>query len=319
MLGLFKKAVVAIKKLVSAVVRYSEKNRFKAMVQQCVPPEYQTEAMAKLMNTLDVSRPEKIRKVGEIFGDIQARITRDMDHKLEVSRRNEQFERGVALVSRLPEEFRQTAIDGLTEILDLPKAERKERLTRIFQEIQSAIERRFDGELASVRHHYSALMRKMQQRFLSPECPHVEFSICYEKLHKKTMATFARSNLQREYANLLRPNWLLLVSAILGITFSMVGTYLTFAAQLGDWVAGNEVASVAANAVLSLAFNALEMSALFMLLSFLPQKFALGAARMIGIAGSLLLVISVVLIILQRTDIGTSLADTAVQSMGRVE
>jgi hypothetical protein len=319
MLCLLKKVFDSIKIAVAAIKRCSEKSRIKAMVQENVPSEYQPEAMARLMKTIDVPREERVRSTREIFDDIQTRLTRDMNQSLEIAWKRERFEQGIALVGRLPEEFRHEVIDTLTDVIELPKAERKERLSGMFQEIQSAIEQRFDAELALLRQRHSELKRKMMGRLLVPECPRLEFTVDFEGLYQKTRATFALTRLQREYATILRPNPLLLLSAILGIAFSVVSTFTTFSAQLGDWVGGNETASIVGTALLSLCFCLFEMTALFMFLSFLPEKLAVGTARLLGIAGSILLVVSTVVIILQRADFGAEMTETPAESIGRVE
>jgi hypothetical protein len=315
----FKKIVALCKEAAANIKRYSEKNRIKTFVQQHVPAEYQSEAMARLMQVIDAHREDKIRITRKIIDDIQNRISRDMDAKLETARRRREFGKVTELADRLPEEFRQDAIVKLSDIADLPRTQRKERIAEIFVEIQSTIERRFEDEISAIKVSCSQLKRKMQERFLSPECPYVEIYPNYENLLEKTKATFALSRLHQEYDQILKPNPLLYVTAVLGITFSLVGTYLTFTSRLGDWVGGNETVSIAANALLSLAFNVLEATALFMVLSFLPEKYAHGVSRMIGIAGAVLLVASVVVVICMRSEIGTSIAESVVKNMGSVQ
>lgn len=307
-----------IRKAIAALKRYSEKNKIKAAVQQ-LPPDYQTEAMERLMQTIDAPRPEKIRIAGEVFGDIQHRISNDMDRRLQVSRRREEFGKVTELINRLPEEFRHGVLDELTDMADLPNAQRRERIGQLFGEIQVTIEQRFERDIASVKAHYADLKQRMQERVLSPESPRVVIAVDYEGLLQKTKATLALAQLQQEYGRLLKPNNILYITAGLGILFSLSGTYFTFNSHLGDWIGGDEKASMAANAFLTLAANVLEATSLFMLLWFLPEKYAHGIARLLGIAGAMLLVASVVLLILMRTDIGSTMVQTTAGNAGRFQ
>lgn len=224
------------------------------------------------------------------------------------------------LLQELPGELQHEVMEELVALIDSPDRIEKVKKTReIFKVIAEKIRIDHDGQIAVLREEYASKTTKAARRVMTPHFPLLEAQINYDVLNEKVKARLTLKKLEDEILNFQKPNKVLMITALLGIMFSIAATYMTFRNRFGtDWAYGSEIISFAGNIFFTLTFNALEASTLYALFHFIPKRYSYGLSRLVGIISVLMILAAIVIIVITRTELGTQ-AIFAVQDLGRVE
>jgi len=205
-------------------------------------------------------------------------------------------------------------------IIDIPDRIRKITLTReIFAPYKDRLEPHFAEKIKECIEDSTAMLERVQSNVIAPNIPMTHIVINHTILDQKVKAKLTLDALEEEVAAIPRSNKLLLVSACFGILVSGLANFMTFSKILGnDWIGGNELLSTIANFLFSLLLLIFEAIGFYILFHYMPRKAGHGFARIIGIIGALLLIVSVCVIIISRGEIGSNAAST-IQDIGTVE
>lgn len=224
------------------------------------------------------------------------------------------------LVRQLPGDMQSSIMHDLLGVIDTPDRLEKVKLTRaVFRPYREQLETPYKQNLSDCRKEYSELLDKAASNVIAPNFPMPHISIKHDLLEKKVKAKMTLQSLEEEIMVIAQTNSFHLFAAVLGILLSAIANFMTLNMKLGnDWIGGNEILSAVGNGLFSLLLIIFEAIGLYLLMHFMPRKSGHGLARVFGIVGAIVIVISICIIIFSRAEIGTS-AMTTVQDVGKVE
>lgn len=224
------------------------------------------------------------------------------------------------LLRHLPGDMQSAVMHDLLEIIDIPdRRERVRKIREIFRPFKEQLESPYEQKVSDCRKEYSEMLDKTAANVIAPDFPMACISINHDSLEQKAKAKLTLQSLEDELMDLPYINYFHLFAAFLCVLLSTVANFMTISAKFGnDWMGGSDLVTGICNGFFSLLLNVFEAIGLYLLLHFMPKRYGKGFARLLGIIGALVLVISICITIFARTEIGTS-AMTSVQDAGKVE
>jgi hypothetical protein len=224
------------------------------------------------------------------------------------------------LVRQLPGDMQAAVMHDLLGVIDIPnRLEKVKRTREIFRPYKEQLDPHYEQKISDCRKEYSEMLDKAASNVIAPNFPMPLISINHDLLEQKVKAKLTLQALEEEIMSIPQTNGFHLFAAVLGILLSAIANFMTLNMKLGnDWIGGNEILSTVGNGLFSLLLIIFEAIGLYLLMHFMPKKSGHGLGRLFGLAGALVIVISICMIILSRAEIGTS-AMTTVQDVGKVE
>jgi len=234
--------------------------------------------------------------------------------------RNRQKRKLRTLVSQLPGDKQADAMHSLLAVIDSPdRMEKVRRIREIFGPYKEQVDPNYEQNMEDCRKEYSEMLDKAKSNVIAPHFPMPHISINHGLLEQKIKAKLTLQSLEEEIMCIPQTRKFHLFAAALGILLSAVANFMTLNIKLGnDWLGGSEMLSTCGNGLFSLLLIIFEAIGLYLLLHFMPRKSAHGLGRLFGIIGAIIIVVSVLIIVFSRAEIGTS-AVTTVQDVGKVE
>lgn len=224
------------------------------------------------------------------------------------------------IVRRLPGEWRADIYHEFMKISDLPDRGEKIRLTHeLFIPYRQSIDPVFKEKVLNCEHEYKNTLSNIQSNALMPLFALPSITINQDLLEQKIKAKLNLEALEREIMSVPKTRFFNLFVAILGVFISLLGTYATFNAMLGnDWLGGNESLSTAINGIFSLIVIMVEAISFYSLIHYMPKKSRNGLNRLLGIVGAILVILSISMLIFSRSEIGSNVV-TTIEDTGVVE
>lgn len=224
------------------------------------------------------------------------------------------------MVRRLPVEMRSEVLYALYEILDFPERRGKVQKVRgIFDTLRKGINDPCREKIAGCRAEVLDEIEQAAENVLAPDFPLPRISIDHTLLEEKTKARITLLGLEERIEGIPHTKKSFLYLACLGLLFSAFSNFWTFSMLLGtDWIGGNEILTTLVNGLISLLFMIFEIIGLYLFLHFTPKKYSSGLARLFGLIGAAILVLSIVSMVLSRTEIGSQFMPSA-QGIGKVQ
>lgn len=225
-----------------------------------------------------------------------------------------------SLVRQLPGDMQAAVMHDLLEVIDIPdRMERVRRTREIFRPYKEQLEAPYKQKISDCRKEYSEMLDKAQSNIIAPNFPMPHISINHDLLEQKVKAKMTLQALEEDIMDIPRFPESFLYFSLLGLVLATVTNYMLLSDKLGrDWVGGSDALTAICNgffAVLTDIFVAISFA---FIMHIMPKKTANGFAKLIGIVGAALLIISVGFMVLARTEIGSN-AMTVIQDVGKVE
>ena len=212
------------------------------------------------------------------------------------------------LVSRLPGDMQAETMHDLLHIIDVPERSEKVNKTRdIFKALKNRVETSVEKEEASLREEFAKQMERAAGNVVAPGFPVPHLRIDQNMLEQKAKAKMTLVNLEEEIMNIPESGRFSLIAAFLGASLAVAANYFTLSSYFGnDWIGANETITAVCNGIISIIMILFETLGLYLFLNFIPRTRSHGIAKLIGIVGAALIVISICAMIFTRTEIGTS-------------
>ena len=239
---------------------------------------------------------------------------------MKTASRFQQKRRICTLVRTLPGDMQPAILHDLLEVIDLfDRMEKVRRVRSIFLTVKEQLGVPYQGKLEDIHQEYTSRLTMAASNVLVPEFPMPRLSINHSMLEEKAKAWLTLQTLEEEIMSLPHTSKFLSYAAILAISIAVWPNYMTITAKFGnDFIGGNELISSLFIGFMALVLCCFEVIAPFAALTFMPKKYRNGCSRMLTIIGSVVIMISLCLAIISRSEIGAS-AITNPQEMGKVE
>jgi lipid-A-disaccharide synthase-like uncharacterized protein len=224
------------------------------------------------------------------------------------------------LVRQLPGDMQSSVMHDLLGVIDIPdRLEKVRRTKEVFRPYKEQLETPYEQKVSDCRQEYSEMLDKARSNVIVPNLPMPHLSVNHDVLEQKVKAKLTLQALEEEIMEVSQLPDSFLFFSVLGIVLSTVANYMILEDKFGrDWLGGNELLTAICNGLFSLLLDMFVAIGLTYLMNIMPKKTGNGFTKLIGIAGALLFIISVCIIVLARTEIGTSVI-TSVQDVGKVE
>jgi hypothetical protein len=224
------------------------------------------------------------------------------------------------LVRQLPGDMQSAVMHDLLGVIDISDRMEKVRRTReIFRPYKEQLEAPYEQRVSDCRKEYSDLLDKAQSNVIAPNFPMPHISINHNVLEQKAKAKITLQTLEEDIMDVPKFPDSFLYFSLLGIVLATVANYMLLSDKFGrDWVGGSETVTAICNGFFSLLLDMLVAIALSYFMHIMPKRASNGFAKLVGIIGAILFIISVCITVLARTEIGTS-AMINVQDTGKVE
>ena len=224
------------------------------------------------------------------------------------------------LVRQLPGDMQSAVMHDLLGVIDIPDRLEKVRRTReIFRPYKDQLDAPYQQKVTACTKEYSALLNKAQSNVVAPNFPMPRITISHDILEQKAKAKITLQTLEEEVMEVPKLPDSFLYFSLLGLVLATLANYMLLSDKFGrDWVGGSEAVTAICNGFFALLLDVLVAIALSYFMHIMPKKAANSFAKLIGIIGAILFIISVCITVLQRAEIGTS-AMINVQDTGKVE
>lgn len=225
-----------------------------------------------------------------------------------------------ALVSRLPGGMQAEAMHDLLHIIDVPERSEKVSRTRgIFKALKERVESSVDNRASSLREDFEKQLERAAGNVVAPGFPIPHLRIDQNMLEQKAKAKMTLVSLEEEIMSIPETSRFNVIAAFLGASLAVAANYYTLASYFGnDWIAASETITAACNGFASIIMILFETLGLYLFLNFIPRSKSHSIAKLIGIVGAALIVVSICVMIFARTEIGTS-SVTKTHDAGQVE
>lgn len=224
------------------------------------------------------------------------------------------------LVRQLPGDMQSSIMHDLLGVIDIPdRLEKVKRTKEIFRPYKEQLETPYAQKVSDCRKEYSEMLGLAQSNVIAPNFPMPHISINHSVLEQKVKANLTLQSLEEEIMDIPKLPDSFLYFSLLGLVLATVANYMLLSDKFGrDWVGGSETVTAICNGFFSLLLDMLVAIALSYFMHIMPKRAGNGFAKLIGIIGAILFIISVCITVIARTEIGTS-AMINVQDTGKVE
>lgn len=224
------------------------------------------------------------------------------------------------LVRQLSGDIQSAIMGDLLGVIDIPDRLEKVRRTReIFRPYREQLDPTYEQKIADCRKDYSAMLDKVQSNVIAPNFPMPHISINHDVLEQKAKSKMTLQTLEEDIMDVPKlPNSFLYFS-LLGLVLATVANYMLLSDKLGrDWVGGSDTLTALCNGFFSLLTDILVAISLSFIMHNMSKRAANGFAKLIGFIGAILLIGSICVMVLARTEIGSN-AMTNITDTGKVE
>lgn len=212
---------------------------------------------------------------------------------------------------------------GLHNIVDMPeRSQRASTIKHVCSDLRDKYISEHDNKVAVLKQQYDDKISRASKNILAPSLPYLQSSVDQGLLDEKTEAHLNIQMDKEEVISLPNITTMYKVISFMMLILSVVANYYTFSALFGnDFMGGSEKLSMAVILIFSFTLVAVEIFGFYFLLTLLPcAGLRIGLAKMLGILGAVLLIVSVGLTIISRTELGNSITTSTSQSMtGKIE
>lgn len=223
----------------------------------------------------------------------------------------------------LPAEIRCEMMQGLHDIVDMPdRSQSACTIKQVCSDLRDKHISEHNNKAAVLKQQYDDKISRASKNILAPSLPYLQSSVDQGLLDEKTEAHLNIQMDKEEVMSLPNITTTYKVISFMMLILSIVANYLTFSALFGnDFIGGSEKLSMTVILIFSITLVAVEIFGFYFLLTLLPDMgMRIGLARMVGIFGAVLLIVSVGLTIISRTELGNSVTTNTSQSMtGKIE
>jgi len=224
------------------------------------------------------------------------------------------------LVRQLPGDMQAAVMHDLLGVIDIPDRMEKVRKTReVFQPYRDQLEVPYEQKVTDCHKEYSEMLDKAQSNVIAPNFPMPHISINHDVLEQKAKSKMTLQSLEEDIMDVPKLPDSFLYFSFLGLVLATVANYMLLSDKLGrDWVGGSDTLTALCNGFFSLLTDILVAISLSFIMHNMSKKAANGFAKLIGFIGAILLIGSICVMVLARTEIGSN-AMTNIQDTGKVE